>query len=302
MKISRRSFITRFLTLVITVIIYLTSYSFHAWSYHDEQYAIIINLAGKQRMLTQKMVKEELLIYAGIAPEENRERLRQTVDLFVKTLDGLREGDNSLGLPPTEVPHIRTQIDTVKVLFKQVEPILRRILAGESPTGDATLELVQKSAYILQNMNIAVEMFEQAARNVMKGDETFLGVEINLAGKQRMLTQKMAKEALLIYLQIDSQENKKALRQTATLFDKILYGLKYGDGELGLPGTQEESIRVQLDVVIDIWNRFRPVIGKSYDIIVDRISEDDLTQMVNLSILLLDKMSEVVKMYEASTK
>ncbi len=77
-----------------------------------------------------------------------------------------------------------------------------------------------------------------------------------------MLTQKMAEESLLVYLQIDSQENKKALRQTATLFDKTLQGLKHGDRGLSLPGTQEESIRVQLDVVIDIWNRFRPVQGK----------------------------------------
>ena len=48
---------------------------------------------------------------------------------------------------------------------------------------------------------------------------------INLAGKQRMLTQKMSKEFLLIGLQIDQAKNLRRLRATRNLFDRTLTGL-----------------------------------------------------------------------------
>lgn len=70
--------------------------------------------------------------------------------------------------------------------------------------------------------------------------------KVESRNRERLTPQKMAKEALLLSL---------------TRY--------YGDGELGLPGTQEEKIQVQLDVVIDIWNKYRTVIGKSYDIMND---------------------------------
>ncbi len=60
--------------------------------------AVIVNLAGKQRMLTQKMTKEALAVSRGLEKEEN---LKKTADLFDRTLKGLISGDAELNLPPT---------------------------------------------------------------------------------------------------------------------------------------------------------------------------------------------------------
>ena len=45
---------------------------------------------------------------------------------------------------------------------------------------------------------------------------------INLAGKQRMLTQKMTKEFLLFALEVDQAKNLRSLRATRNLFDRTL--------------------------------------------------------------------------------
>jgi hypothetical protein len=58
-----------------------------------------INLAGKQRMLTQKMTKELLLVANGIDADANKANLGKTVALFQSTLTGLLDGDEGLGLP-----------------------------------------------------------------------------------------------------------------------------------------------------------------------------------------------------------
>lgn len=262
------------------------------------QGGIIINLAGKQRMLTQKMVKEVLLIFAGIDIEGNRKYLGQTVGLFVKTLDGLRNGNDSLGLPLAGSPSIKSQIDLVKSDFDEIEFIFRRIIKGETPSSDAIAELAEKNTAILEDMNTVVEMYEQELREVIVKEKAFLGVEINLSGKQRMLSQKMAKEALLIYIGFDRRKNKRLLRETCTLFDKSLNGLKYGDGELSLPGTTEKNIAQQLDFVMGVWEKLKPIMERSYDIMLDKISKEEITTIANLNLLLLNRMDKIVEMYE----
>lgn len=267
-----------------------------------EEYGIVINLAGKQRMLTQKMAKETLLIFAGIDAEKNRKNLRHTVRLFMKTLDGLRDGDTSLNLPPTQSPAIKTQIDVVKSEFNKIESIFKRVIAGEAPSRDAVMEIAERNSAVLENMNIVVEMYERKSREIIPAEKAFLGIEINLSGKQRMLSQKMAKEALLIYLGIDRRKNKILLRETYRLFDRTLNGLKYGGGELGLPGTTEKDIAQQLDSVIKVWEELKPAIEKSFDIMVDKVSKEEIIKIANLNVLILDEMDKAVGMYEALAK
>ena len=61
------------------------------------------------------------------------------------------------------------------------------------------------------------------------------GAVINLSGRQRMLSQKMSKEILLISLDYQAAENLSNLEATASLFDRTLKGLRDGDPELSLP-------------------------------------------------------------------
>ena len=51
-----------------------------------------------------------------------------------------------------------------------------------------------------------------------------MGVVINLSGRQRMLTQKMSKEMLLIYHEIDVKKNRTNLGKSALMFAKTLRG------------------------------------------------------------------------------
>jgi len=51
--------------------------------------AIVISLAERQKMLTQKMTKEALYVLKGINMKENRANLLMTVEIFDKTLINL---------------------------------------------------------------------------------------------------------------------------------------------------------------------------------------------------------------------
>lgn len=256
------------------------------------EYAVIINLAGRQRMLTQKMSKEMLLVAKGVDADANRKALKGTAGLFDTTLKGLINGDDELGLPPTEGGTIVRQLGKVQGLWTEFHDIVRSVVnGGEVPLDKvATLNLP-----LLKNMNTAVRLYEKEAKKVTGRSA---GVVINLSGKQRMLSQKMSKELLLVALGHKVEENKANLRGTSSLFDRTLKGLRDGDGDLGLPATKDASIVAQLDKVASIWQQFKPVVDRAGDVNVTEVSSDDLQQMVKLNIPLLKEMNAAVKMYE----
>ena len=60
--------------------------------------ALVINVAGRQRMLSQKMSKHALLYELG--DQQAKEEMETASRLFDQSLEGLTNGDAETGLPP----------------------------------------------------------------------------------------------------------------------------------------------------------------------------------------------------------
>jgi hypothetical protein len=131
-------------------------------------------------------------------------------------------------------------------------------------------------------------MYEKAAG----ADLAKLAPVVNLSGRQRMLTQKMTKEFLLIAAAVSVPENQVNLEQTIALFDRTLKGLRDGDPAQRLPGTPEPDIRAQLDIVEQRWNEYRPVLEQQ------DYSNAQVQRAAELNLPLLKEMNTAVKMYE----
>lgn len=260
-----------------------------------EEWARIMNLSGRQRMLTQKMSKEALFVTAGIRVAELRDALSKTAQLFETTLAGLRDGDASLGLPATENPRIVKQLDKVQSMYLELKPLFDSVSQGGVLSADEQSQLASKNVPLLKEMNKAVKMYERQAKKVLAGDDA-AAVVINLAGKQRMLTQKMTMEALLVHLGVAKDDNLLNLRETTSLFDRTLTGLLDGDADLELPGTKDDGIRAQLNKVAGLWAKLGPM----FDGVVSggSLSDDQLATLSNENVTLLKEMNSGVKLFE----
>lgn len=265
-----------------------------------ENFGIIMNVAGKQRMLTQKMTKEVLLITIGINENRNIINLQNSVELFKKTLAGLKNGDSSLNLTAINNQEIRKQLDFVKSLFEELEPIFFKVINKSKLSQEELYFLREKNIPLLLAMNKAVKMFERAY-HIELSNHSSIEVVINLAGKQRMLTQKMFKEYLCITLGLDIEANKMSLRETIGVFSKILNGLQMGDSDLGLPQTNDENIRKQLNITQKLWVRFKTEIDKIFNVTNNERTKDDINKIAEMNIKLLINMDKAVKMYEGLT-
>ncbi len=122
-----------------------------------------------------------------------------------------------------------------------------------------------------------------------------LAVQINLSGRQRMLTQKMSKEAFLVALKVEPEKNRRNLERTMMLFERTLAGLISGDENLKLAKAPNARIAAQLGIVMDLWKKFRPLVkrvaaGDADRATLKRIARDNLP--------LLAEMNRAVKMFE----
>ena len=145
--------------------------------------------------------------------------------------------------------------------------------------------IAKENIPLLKNMNKAVGMYAEASGSSLDPE---MAKTINLAGKQRMLTQKMTKELLLVANGIDADANSENAKKTVALFDKTLKDLT--------AGCKSDDIKAQFGVVAKTLAEYQPIVEK-----VDT-SDEALAKAEKLNIPLLKESNKAVKMLEASIK
>jgi len=254
-----------------------------------KELALSINLAGKQRMLTQKMTKEALLVKAGIDKKENLEKLKKTRALFDQTLKGLMQGDKALKLKPCKKQKVQKQLAKVVKIWEGFDANIKKVIDG-SADKRVYQEIQKQNLTLLKEMNNAVSLYvDQSKQKTSKRAQA-----INLSGKERMLTQKMAKDLLLISQGIDVTRNREDLKQTAALFEKILRGLQKGDVSLGLEGTKLPAIQKQLKKGEKLWKEIQPDFNKAFK--DKKVLKKTIARLDNL----LVEMNKAVQKFEKS--
>ena len=256
----------------------------------------IMNIAGKQRMLSQRIAKNALFIASGINKAESVKDMRKAMSNFSLALNGLQNGNALLGIVKVDNVKIQTQLSVVSRIWKSFEKEIKLVVAGKSTR--ATLKKIAKdSVPLLSEMNKAVGVYaieaQKSASGKLSAEKT---VAINLSGKQRMLSQKMTKELLQVSLSLEKTASLSDLETTVSLFDKTLNGLISGEESLKLVASTNSEILVQLEKVKNIWKNYEPILLKSIkeknvDIVV-------LEKVYILNVDLLNSMNRAVGLIE----
>ncbi len=259
---------------------------------------IVINLAGKQRMLTQKMSKEILLAALGTDVNKNINSLKATSGLFDKTLKGLHYGSKELNLPPTRNLNIIKELDKVKALWTPFFGEIKKIIKTRKVNAKQVESIAQKNIPLLEQVNTCVWFYETESGKAGVTHDPFLASAINLAGRQRMLSQKMTKEYLLIAFKCRIPENQLLLQKTYSLFDHTLNGLIDGDEVLRLRRTEKLHIRKQLMKVKALWQEFKPILAQASKAFDPRCEPEAIKKIAESNLQLLKMINTAVEMYE----
>jgi len=119
--------------------------------------AMLVDISGRQRMLTQKMSKESCLFWSGqsaIADE-----LGSTVEMFDVSLQALRNGLETAGVKAAPTAEIAEGLDVVWNHWQSVKPTLVNANSDEVADLAQRGHLMLELDAILAEMNAVVGMY-----------------------------------------------------------------------------------------------------------------------------------------------
>lgn len=224
-----------------------------------------INKAGRQRMLTQRMVKSYCMIGIDVQSEEAKEQLAKAIDLFDLQLQELKS------YPPAEP--IRASLDQVDALWQPFKKVL------QTPVSRSNAEiLLETNDELLRATNKVVLKLQDISGSS-------IGRLVNVAGRQRMLSQRMAKFYMLRAWQFDNAEINAEMEQARNEFKGAL-------AELVAAKENSPQIQTELKEASKQWDLFNHGLDRNKDNLVPLIAAMSSEN-------LLIKMNEITGMYEA---
>ncbi len=121
--------------------------------------AYVINLAGAERMLSQQITKEALIVSNG----GDRGRLEAAVARFDRVLGGLYKGDADLQLPPCRDVETVREIEQVRVLWKPFRLAIGAIVQDPRNAAGALRFVLSTNLPLLAQMDRVVRLLQQQA-------------------------------------------------------------------------------------------------------------------------------------------
>lgn len=217
-----------------------------------------INLAGQQRMLSQRVVKSWIQVGLDVEPAMSRRQLDEAVQRFERNLRMLE--------PVATSAEARGALARLSAHWAP----LRRAVAGASRR-DAAVAVNARGEEVLASAESLVRVLQDQAK-------TPASRWVNLAGRQRMLAQRLVKTYMLRQWGLDSAKLREEMETIQNEFAGALATLQ--QGAAGRPVIAEELDNLSLQwewlrtaLATEGAESFRLILAESGDAVTDIANE-----------------------------
>ncbi|WP_168769110.1 type IV pili methyl-accepting chemotaxis transducer N-terminal domain-containing protein [Yoonia maricola] len=258
-----------------------------------------INLSGKLRMLSQRIVASACYLQAGVSSDDSGAMLVAAQEEFALITDALQNGNDDLGVFGEETR--RKTLIGIELLRDLWVPVSAG--ADEIAAGNGSQETVQQiatdSAPLLE---MAQKLVPEISQQYSNPGELLLRdtLVIDIAGRQRMLAQRVSKNVCLFSVGLGSDAVLAELQSAADMFDASLRALRNGMPDAGVQGPPTPEIAAGLDGVITDWGVAEPLIATVLS--GEQINADDLATMFSTANRLTGGMNTAVGLYAEASK
>ena len=258
-----------------------------------------VNLSGQLGTLSERITAAACNLSAGIATTESQAVLQISTHHFTRINKALLEGNRGFGILGAET-RPRT-LQAIEDLNAKWEPLQEMANATEAASNDvasvgslaAQSDPLQREAQVLVS-----EITGQYADPVALLHADALLLEI--AGRQRMLANRVSKNVCLIASDVRDEEAIEELRDTITLFEASLNALQFGLESVGVRPPPNAAIEAGLGVVAEEWNTVRPILEATLN---GEPLTDEVRAQVFLAFLGMEgRMNNVVTQYMKNSK
>lgn len=193
-----------------------------------------VNLAGQQRMLSQRIVKSWVQIGLNVQPAISKRQLDESIRRFEQNLRVLE--------PMVNTPEARGALGGLHAAWAP----LRSSVAGVIRQSDAALVDARSEDVLMAAERLARILQDQATEPASRW--------VNLAGRQRMLSQRLVKIYMLRQWGVDSSRLREDLESVQNEFAGALANMQQRAGN-------SEMIREELDKLALQWEWLRTALA-----------------------------------------
>ncbi|RUM68152.1 MAG: hypothetical protein DSZ07_07330 [Sulfurovum sp.] len=188
--------------LLFLSLLYSSSYAIEIRSLHHA-----VDIAGKQRMFTQRMLKDYAMIGMENSFNNPDKDLKEIISKFENHLESLQNY--------TKNKKIIKSTQRVKKLWIPIKEILQK-----SPKKEKALPLQESLEKLLQASDSTTHLFAKE-----EGEEA--GIIIDISGRQRMLSQRMASLYMLKVWGVKNKNFQDKMDKSMNLFETSLKHLQH---------------------------------------------------------------------------
>ncbi|KYJ87331.1 hypothetical protein AS592_09405 [Sulfurovum riftiae] len=165
-----------------------------------------VDIAGKQRMYTQRMLKDYAMVGMGNTFGDPGKDLQKTIDEFTDHLASLK---------------VYAKKDTTKKSLDEIESLWKPLQKTLQETPD-----ISKAGKLQEDLEVLLKAADTATKYFAEESGKASGEIVNLAGRQRMLSQRMASLYMLKVWGVKDPRFKTKLDDALTLFKTSLEKLE----------------------------------------------------------------------------
>ena len=256
----------------------------------------VLDYAFKQRMRTQWMARDALLISMDFNSSFYQKELLANADAFNENFNNLINSKEDIKKAEKIDSNFSKKIEDVKEIWSKFYDSVKNISKNGKDKDslkfieDNNIKLLDDIAYIFTN-------FIQSYQSTDKLEASMAHIKSMLytqVGKPRMYINKLVKERLLIEQNINKKENQDSLEESIKYMDKLMKALKNGDKDLELNGTEDIKILEKLSNSQKIWEEVKALSLKK------KITKDELQTLILKNEEFIKVQTEVVKLTRES--
>jgi hypothetical protein len=213
-----------------------------------------VNLAGRLRMLNEKMAGSVCRVSADNQNTDARADLDATNAEYTRIMKALRESDGAIGIPTPEVkPRVLSKIWAIELQWVEVKyaanQMLKDIRLPEYVDVISRLTATDALALNLDKMESEIVARYSNPAELLTGD----AFTISLMARQRKITQEISKLTCAVATGQPDFGTIEDLEKTMSLFDRSLSALENGMPAVGISAPPSPYIAERLSKLRADW-------------------------------------------------
>jgi len=258
-----------------------------------------INFSGKLRMLSQRIPAAACVSTNADNADTAIEALTQANAEFQNILLALRNGNDEMGVFGAEKERrILAKLDDISARWEPFHAAASDIIAGKN-LEESMKHLSENNMALLEAAKaLVVEVTAEYANPYeMTAENALL---IDYAGRQRMLTQKTAKEGCGVETGNEILGTLDDMKATMSMFEITLNALRDGMPAAGVQAPPTEEIHSELLIATDRWNEAKSILESETG--EGSIGSEAETQLFDILTKELKEMNKITGLYAEYTK